>query len=202
VSPGDTVTITCKASTGWLTTWPGTKEKGQAPKPLIYYTSNRYTGTPERFSGSGSGTDFTLTISRVEVEDAAHYYCQQGYSFPLTHFGGGTKVELKRDDSTPSAFIFKPPEELVKEGKPTAVCLINNFYPRDMKVTWKVDNQVVSGSDILNSEFTQATDNTYSQSSMLTLTKDKWEKSELYACEVTHKTLSSPLIKSFKKSEC
>ncbi|OCT99190.1 hypothetical protein XELAEV_18004977mg [Xenopus laevis] len=77
VSPGETVTITCKASSGviddnrdnWL-------KSGQAPKPLIYKANKRHTGTPERISGSGSGTDFTLTISRMEAEDAADYYCQ------------------------------------------------------------------------------------------------------------------------------
>ncbi|KAG8430527.1 hypothetical protein GDO86_020441 [Hymenochirus boettgeri] len=94
VSPGDTVTITCKASTnvtekirtstkGNSLNWYQQKS-GQAPKLLIYGASYRYTGTPERFSGSGSGTDYTLTISRVEVEDAAHYHCQQYYSSPLT----------------------------------------------------------------------------------------------------------------------
>ncbi|OCT98979.1 hypothetical protein XELAEV_18004779mg [Xenopus laevis] len=86
VSPGETVTITCKASSGVHTGrlhWFQQKS-GQAPKPLIYGTSNRHTGTPERFSGSGTGTDFTLTISRMEAEDAADYYCQQGWSFPFT----------------------------------------------------------------------------------------------------------------------
>uniref|UniRef100_A0A6I8PWK1 Ig-like domain-containing protein n=1 Tax=Xenopus tropicalis TaxID=8364 RepID=A0A6I8PWK1_XENTR len=90
VSPGETVTINCKAIRS-LTESSGTnslawyqQKSGQAPKLLIYGASTRHTGTPERISGSGSGTDFTLTISRMEAEDAGDYYCMQYFSFPLT----------------------------------------------------------------------------------------------------------------------
>uniref|UniRef100_A0A8C8SRE9 Ig-like domain-containing protein n=1 Tax=Pelusios castaneus TaxID=367368 RepID=A0A8C8SRE9_9SAUR len=89
VSPGERVTINCKASSS-LTfldddylAWYQQK-MGQAPKLLIYGASTRASGVPDRFSGSGSGTDFTLTISRVEAADAGDYYCQQYYSTPLT----------------------------------------------------------------------------------------------------------------------
>uniref|UniRef100_A0A8C8VLM7 Ig-like domain-containing protein n=1 Tax=Pelusios castaneus TaxID=367368 RepID=A0A8C8VLM7_9SAUR len=78
VSLGDRVTINCKASSSASYVQWYQQKSGQAPKLLIYSASTRPSGIPDRFSGSGSGTDFTFTISRVEADDAGDYYCQQG----------------------------------------------------------------------------------------------------------------------------
>nr|ADB65758.1 single-chain variable fragment scFv C2 [synthetic construct] len=94
-SPGEKVTITCRASSSVSYMHWYQQKPGSSPKPWIYATSNLASGVPARFSGSGSGTSYSLTISRVEAEDAATYYCQQWSSNPRT-FGAGTKLEIKR----------------------------------------------------------------------------------------------------------
>uniref|UniRef100_A0A8D2GVS6 Ig-like domain-containing protein n=1 Tax=Urocitellus parryii TaxID=9999 RepID=A0A8D2GVS6_UROPR len=84
-SQGETVTIRCQASQGIGSELNWYQQKpGQAPKPLIYYTNRLHSGVPSRFSGSGSGTDYSLTISSLVPDDVATYFCQQDYSSPPT----------------------------------------------------------------------------------------------------------------------
>ena len=75
-SPGQRVSITCSGSNigssgvGWYQQLPGS-----GLKTVIYYNSNRPSGVPDRFSGSKSGNTATLTISSLQAEDEADYYC-------------------------------------------------------------------------------------------------------------------------------
>nr|6VO0_J Chain J, 43A2 light chain [Oryctolagus cuniculus]6VO0_K Chain K, 43A2 light chain [Oryctolagus cuniculus]6VO0_L Chain L, 43A2 light chain [Oryctolagus cuniculus] len=98
---GGTVTIKCQASHNIRSYLSWYQQKvGQPPKRLIYETSNLASGVPSRFAGSGSGTEFTLTISDLECADAATYYCQSNFGLSDSrtyNFGGGTEVVVKGD---------------------------------------------------------------------------------------------------------
>ncbi|NXA01041.1 LV1 protein, partial [Nesospiza acunhae] len=72
---GETVRITCSSSSNSWYGWFQQKVPGTAPVTVIYDNTNRPSGIPSRFSGSQSGTTGTLTITGVQAEDVAVYFC-------------------------------------------------------------------------------------------------------------------------------
>ncbi|XP_074869144.1 uncharacterized protein LOC142022819 [Carettochelys insculpta] len=79
VAPGGAITLSCSLSTGAITTgnYPSwfQQKPGSVPRTLIYNTNNRPSGIPARFSGAISSKDSALTITGVQEEDDADYYC-------------------------------------------------------------------------------------------------------------------------------
>uniref|UniRef100_G3UBI4 Immunoglobulin V-set domain-containing protein n=1 Tax=Loxodonta africana TaxID=9785 RepID=G3UBI4_LOXAF len=92
VTLGELATNSCNNGQTYLYWYQ--QKPGQAPQLLIFTVPNRFLGVPEKFSGSASGTDFTLKFSRVEAEDVPVYYCMQATKYPPTVKKPCTKASL------------------------------------------------------------------------------------------------------------
>ncbi|NXP43343.1 LV1 protein, partial [Leiothrix lutea] len=75
---GDTIRITCTGggySSYGSSGWYQQKVPGTAPVTVIYWDDQRPSGIPSQFSGYWSSSSNTLTISGVQAEDEAVYFC-------------------------------------------------------------------------------------------------------------------------------
>ncbi|NXT64376.1 LV1 protein, partial [Chaetops frenatus] len=71
---GETVRITCSGGSSYYG-WHQQKVPGSGPVTVIYENTKRPSGIPSRFSGSQSGSTGTLTVTGVQAEDEAVYFC-------------------------------------------------------------------------------------------------------------------------------
>nr|2OP4_L Chain L, Murine Antibody Fab RS2-1G9 Lambda Light Chain [Mus musculus] len=188
-SPGETVTLTCRSSTGAVTTRNYANWVQEKPDHfftgLIGDTNNRAPGVPARFSGSLIGHKAALTITGAQTEDESVYFCALWYSNHWV-FGGGTKLTvLGQPKSSPSVTLFPPSSEELETNKATLVCTITDFYPGVVTVDWKVDGTPVT-QGMETTQPSKQSNNKYMASSYLTLTAGAWERHSSYSCQVTH----------------
>uniref|UniRef100_A0A4W5JD07 Ig-like domain-containing protein n=1 Tax=Hucho hucho TaxID=62062 RepID=A0A4W5JD07_9TELE len=187
VQPGDTMQILYRASQdiGNDTALYQFKPV-HAPRGLIHDSNQKYPYTPSRFSGLLNGALTTFAMTEVQVEDEIYSYCLSAFihfSFCLC-WGGSTKVAygIVFRWSYHGSFSYL----ILNIRTPTTLlCLINNFYPDQVTLSWTMDGKGVSG-DQQDSQSVRIPDRTYSTSSTLTLPRSTWESGEMYVCQVQH----------------
>uniref|UniRef100_A0A452GPM7 Ig-like domain-containing protein n=1 Tax=Gopherus agassizii TaxID=38772 RepID=A0A452GPM7_9SAUR len=80
VSPGNTVKLSCTMSSGTSISDYYVSCLTLTSLLIIYESSSRPSGVSDRFSGASSGNTATLTITGVQAQDEADYYCQVWHS--------------------------------------------------------------------------------------------------------------------------
>ncbi|XP_030634222.1 immunoglobulin lambda-1 light chain-like [Chanos chanos] len=198
---GQNVKFLCSPSTSsWSITWYQQKP-GEAPKFLLR-DSTRASGLPSRFTYSESGSLEYLHINGMQAEDEGVYYCACHNCEGSGYIGGGTKLSIARSPSPPQLVLLAPSHSALSGEQASVVCLAKDFHPDQVTFSWLEDGSAMADSEFQTAESLHQSDGTFSQSSVLKVSSERWRSGHTYTCQLSHSALSTPLSKSVGQGQC
>uniref|UniRef100_A0A671PES3 Ig-like domain-containing protein n=1 Tax=Sinocyclocheilus anshuiensis TaxID=1608454 RepID=A0A671PES3_9TELE len=178
VKLGDKVSILCIAEDDkYYISWY--QQKAGAPPQFLFFNNTR---------------DY-LTIDGVRAEDEAVYYCASTVFLD----DGATLnqsfvpvVISDRPSPPPSLLLLAPPASPLSEGDVSVVCVAQGFYPDGVTMSWSEDSSGVTGDEVQTAPYQRQADGTFSQTSVLKLSKQRWSSGRTYTCRLSHPALATP----------
>ncbi|XP_072863003.1 immunoglobulin lambda-like polypeptide 1 isoform X1 [Chlorocebus sabaeus] len=115
-------------------------------------------------------------------------------------FGSGTQLTvLGQPKATLSVTPFPPSSEELQANKTTLMCLMSDFYPGILMVTWKADGTPITQGVEMTTPSKQS-NNKYAASSYLSLTPEQWRSHNSYSCQIMQE--GSIVEKTVAPAEC
>uniref|UniRef100_A0A3B3QNP2 Ig-like domain-containing protein n=1 Tax=Paramormyrops kingsleyae TaxID=1676925 RepID=A0A3B3QNP2_9TELE len=213
VKPGESLTISCKVSgysvtdSNYCTSFIRQQAPGKGlewiaridPADDTTYYSQSVKG---RFTIScdNSKNQVYLQMNSLKAEDTAVYYCVPGPPYKFDYQGKGTQVTVTNaQPHTPPTVHPLPLLVTLPSGESRVdalMCVIQDFHPKSVTVTWKAGDRTVSGQTW---ESEKGQTGLYSASSLLKPDSSVWESDTVYTCEVQHST--NKTTKTISKGE-
>ncbi|XP_056308722.1 uncharacterized protein ighd [Danio aesculapii] len=91
----------------------------------------------------------------------------------------------------PSVYVFAPPEK--KNEMMTLTCFVKNFSPKEVFVTWLVDDEPAIGYQNSTSVPVK-NDDSFSMYSQITVENPEWRGGKVYTCVVYHESIDEKLL--------
>lgn len=89
----------------------------------------------------------------------------------------------------PSVFML-PPVEHIKTETVTLTCYVKDFFPREVYVSWLVDDEEAGSKYKFHTTTPVENDGSYSAYGQLTLTLQQWKNDDtVFSCAVHHESV-------------